>query len=811
MPVTKITTMEDAPEEASGPDPRWFHPLVAAAVLYALAGIPSWTHLPPMVLALVGIVATIAAVSAVRNRWHSAEHGKDLPGSLGTVVAIGGTLGSVWMVWAAQQPHQAPWLTSTLAVGALAMLTAGVAVFYAVLVSRAPRLAKLNHDRIAAGHDLYRSMQDEQAIDEWEQILRTVQGCEGLKVLQRVTTEGGTTLHLLDDPEKPLKLTGLQDKCGAIESVAAHRLAAKGIKLRTGKVTAEPGDAAHLLLLHINTNNRFRESIPFEPSPVVPRSIQDQHKIAVYEDGRDATLDLYGIHGAMVGATGSGKDVFLNNIIARVSECNDARLWVGGSDKLSPLVWPWLLPWFTRGTQQPIFDRIAGEDPYEVLRMLADLLHAVKLQNKRLGPRGNMRTPTPDDPGIVCIITEATDLLRAHGRKKVPCFDGQQRTGSQLIDDICRSGRSAGYSLILTSQYGLMDAFGDYGTFAKRNITLRVVGKTMSAFDGDSTLVGLRRADTTKLTDYTLLIQPSKEEPRVLPAKAAYLDLDEQIAPIVTRNTPNMAGGLPDWIATQLAHYAGRWAGDRLPDLVENVEWQGHTWPSPSLPVSVTVGGHGQASDSPARVEDKGMKTERLMDEARALFGQAREEIRKYGPLGETMSLVLDAARAADSPDFLPVSPLAIVTGISPNGGDTAAGEGRLVRELSGKPWGLAPVEHDGVRGWWKRDVIDRCREFLTGEKTPTPQLGEDTTALLAAIARTELSLSGEAVRSAEVLTVAAGELGWPDNTEGARRVADALRPLGVEAFRPTAGERAMSYPCAPIRAAIDRYVTVAA
>jgi hypothetical protein len=208
----------------------------------------------------------------------------------------------------------------------------------------------------------------------------------------------------------------------------------------------------------------------------------------------------------------------------------------------------------------------------------------------------------------------------------------------------------------------------------------------------------------------------------------------------------------------------------------------------------------------PGTEETRAMTATRLMEEGRAKMAVAREKIKLYGPLGETMSLVLDAARAGDSPDFLPVTPLAIVTGLSPQGGDTSPGEERLVRDLTGKPWRLPPVTHQGQRGWWKQDILDRCREFLTGEKTPQREVAGDTVALLEALSRSGLSLDGDAVRSAEVLSVAAGELGWPDNPEGGRKVADALRAVGVESFRPTGGDRATSYPCGPLKAAMERH-----
>jgi hypothetical protein len=92
-----------------------------------------------------------------------------------------------------------------------------------------------------------------------------------------------------------------------------------------------------------------------------------------------------------------------------------------------------------------------------------------------------------------------------------------------------------------------------------------------------------------------------------------------------------------------------------------------------------------------------------------------------------------------------------------------------------------------------------------TGEPLPLPA---DTLALLGALAATNLLYTQQRwVRSTDILTAVANMLGWPNNTEGGRRLSAALAPVGVESTRESIeGKKYTVYPMVALREAIKQH-----
>ncbi|MBW0009422.1 MAG: hypothetical protein JO063_04770 [Pseudonocardiales bacterium] len=599
---------------------------------------------------------------------------------------------------------------------------------YAVVRTQAPgHKAHLERHRVEVTTQ-HQELDEEKTLNMWEEILAAA-GCEGVRVPHRQSTKAGFTLTIEDNPTRPIKFGGLCSAVGDIASVAAGHLADQGVRLGAEQVRAEETDRANLFLLHVSTANVFAHSIPY-PLDRPVGTIRHPIRPGLYEDGEDIKLRLLGVHGVMVGATGSGKSVFSNNVIAEVTHCCDALLWICASDKLLPLIYPWLHPWFAGTTDRPVLDWVAGEDPTRVLQQLAALYQLVKLRNKKLGPLSKFE-PTPTDPAIECILEEASDLLLDNSTITIRTFDGKEMNGSQLVNAITRAARSAGVSLLMLTQYGLMDALGTQGNMAKRNITLRVAGKTYTDYDGSATLVGMDRVRTTKLRDHTLLIQPSSEVPRVIPAKAYELDGVDQIAPVAARNTATVPR-LPAWLHAELgAAYAGRWLPERLPELAELVHAQALRWPALSsepsgavTPVSEELLHHAavdpDSGDNPGQPPTPEEIT-RMTADAEQKMDQAIETFRKYGSLGKTMTEVLEAIRAENAPAFISAGQLAFVTSRVDRDGDWTAAGRDLIAELRANPWRLEPIERDGTLGWERATLMDHIRAYLTGVTSPTP------------------------------------------------------------------------------------------
>jgi hypothetical protein len=739
------------------PDRRWFHPMITAVWAYSLAGVPVWTGLPSWVLVPVGLACTLLGALATRRRYSPLEYGYDQLKNAVWLTALTGLAATAWLVYAAEVRP-----TNLIALGVLILGALVLGGGYAHIRTLAPvRKVEVQRQRAETRAQREEVIQ-EKILDKWDEILEAA-GCGGVRVIEKIPTKAGFTLKIEDSPVKAVKFEGLRAALGDIASHASAYLAHEGIRLSTGQVRAEETDVAHQFLLHVSTNNVFAEAIKY-PLDRPVGTIRHPIRPGLYEDGQDLTLTMFGTHSVMVGATGSGKTVLNNNVIAETTHCCDALLWIAASDKLIPLIYPWLYPWFAGMTTRPMIDWVAGEDPQRVLEMLAAAYKLTKLRNKRLGPI-SMFEPSAADPAIVCLLEEASDLLIDNNTVTIKTYDGKVMTGSQLVNAIVRAARSAGVSLYLVTQYGLMDALGAHGSMAKRNITQRIAGKTYSSHDGQATLVGMN-VDTTKLRHHTLLVQPSADVPRVIPAKAYELDGVDQIAPVAARNTATTPR-LPAWLQAQLgAAYAGRWLPERLPELTEVIQAQGLSWPALSSVSTATVDTaftelRQNSAVEPDTGDDETQPHQAPTDEeiqhmatnAEQKMDQAIETFRKYGSLGKTMTEVFEMIRAENAPEFVPAGQLAFVTGRVDRDGDWDNAGQEIITELRATPWRLEPVERDGELGWERATMMECIRTYLTGVASPVAEPLPEPAQPLAAIL--------EAVRDlADDELVATAELG---------------------------------------------------
>lgn len=740
---------------AFNPDRRWFHPFQAAVWLYVLAAVPIWAGLPTWTLAVVGAVGTALGVFAARRGYPVRLYGQAQRRNALILTVTAGVAATAWLVFAANVRP-----TNLLALGALVL---GAILFggaYALIKTQAPvRKAEVEQQRVERQAEVaavVEQVEQQRAFNEWEQILADAK-LPGLTVREKITTKAGYTLRLGNHPTEGIRFSDLKEAREKIANTASHRL---GLRLSSEQIRPEETDSASEFLLHVATTNYFATSIPY-PLDRPVGTIRKPIRPAIYQDGTDVEIGMLGVHTVMVGGTGSGKSVFTNNVLADTTHCLDNLAWIAASDKLIPLIYPWLFPWFSGMTRRPVIDRVAGEDPKRVLQMLADGYKVAKLRNKRLGPQSKFE-PTPEDPAISIFLEEASDLLIDNSTVTIKTFDGKEMNGSQLVNAITRAARSAGVSLYLITQYGLMDALGAHGSMAKRNITQRIAGKTYTTHDGQATLVGMN-VDTTKLRNHTILVQPSSDEPRVIPAKAYELDGVDQIAPIAARNTANQPR-LPAWLQAELGQsYADRWNPKHLPELFEVMKAQGFDWPSLEFinagGVDETFTALMQTALAPAageqdqdghdvqqaveNADDESTGTtaaptneeiQKMRSTADQKMDNAIEQFRKWGSLGETMTKVFEVIRAENAPAFIPADRLAFVIDRVEQDGDWEAAGRELAAELAGNPWKLETTTQDGAAGWTREALMGRIKAYLTGEVLPQPRPGEATAEPMASI-----------------------------------------------------------------------------
>lgn len=595
--------------ESFEPDRRWFHPLTSGLWLYNLAELPQWAHLPPGAAVAAGGVATVGGMVMAGRAFPDAEYGEKIPREDGShdvrnrharrarrFALVAGCAACSWLYYAAQHLNLHAVTTGDVqSVGSLLLLAGVGGVGYSVLHSSAEKTAVEVHeakDEVQQRRAEEAEVRQAQSLTEkYAQKLKAA-GLDRLTVLREEETKAGFKWLVEDSEEQPYRYNGVKSQLGVLASAFARDFAKQGIEFTARHLRIQETNWEHQFELYFSTKGVFKQVIPY-PMDRPVSTIVDPLRPGLYEDGEEINLSILN-NGIMVGARGSGKSVFGNNLVAETLRTNDAEIWIGATQKLVPLVMPWLLPWLQRRTDRPALHYIAGQNARSVTEMLAELFRLTCALNDELTTEST-RKPTPSNPAHIAIIEEASRLYKDHSDVVVKCHDGVERNASKLLDAIAAVDRSACTAVFNLTQYGLFDALGGAGSDTQRNIMIRVAGKTTTVFDGRQTLSGLDDVDTTKLADNTLLIQPDVEDPRTLPAKVFYLDGAEMISPVAEYFTARRSEMPARFRRRMGPAYQHRWDAARLPELVRAAKSQGYEWPEYRDP----VGDGDQAAKQP--------------------------------------------------------------------------------------------------------------------------------------------------------------------------------------------------------------------
>lgn len=600
------------------PDPRWAHTIEAVAWLYFVAVCttrPGY-EVPPVAFALLAPIGITLAVWWSRRTWPDQEFGDDVPRSMATLCGVASVVAAAWLV-------AAGFLTPWRVVPVLLLLAVWFGAWYWILRTSAPKKAK----EIA---DAREAALLARAETTWNELLSAA-GLR-LKVAEVKPSRGGYVIGVdPTDMAKPVGFAELESKMADLTVKASARLAQEGVTVSAGMIRAEETEVAHVHLVHVCTKQILRESIRFEPFDEGVGTIADELDIALFEDGQEVTVtfggETGGVSGQIVGATGSGKSRVLNSMLGRIGECGDVLVGVVACAKLVPAVYPWIKPWVEGKSEKPALDFVAGQDPEQVMWMLAAIYQVLCEYNDSLSNESTL-VPTSAQPAVVLFVEEAGQMPR-HGAT-VNTHDGQTVAFSTLIDMITSVSRSACVSLWLMNQNALFDAFGDRGPQIQRNTPYRICLKTMSASDGMNTLpgVGSKWGDTTRLRHNSMLVQPSIDEPRVMPAKAYNLGLPgpQPVEEIAIRNgarRPTLEQRLADLLGEV---WTDRWSADRLPELAAAADRDGLVWPGARV-VDVVE----DAVDAELR---KMLEQETGVDEPPPTFTKTTETPMPSGPHG---------------------------------------------------------------------------------------------------------------------------------------------------------------------------------
>jgi hypothetical protein len=527
------------------------------AWLYAYAGRsvfePWW---------LLGAVPVLAALGtmAARSHWPEYDFGVKHTRAGVTLARVSGLVYGLWLAWSG-------WAGPAQALPLLGLAVLPLWAWFALLSWQAPKRAEATAER----NDEGRKIVEERT---WRAVLDKG-GCEDVVLTEVREHRAGVVLTVEPDPDVKRAPTyeEFSGRARSLSTQAALHYKRLGRPLPRNAVWPEPGDDDATYLLHVTMRDVFTEATRYVPD-YAPGDIARAFDLGEYED---ASRILIALTASMkiVGRSGAGKSVVANNLIARITACSNALLWVCATDKLIPLVWPWVRPFFAGECDRPVLDWVAGNSVHAVLRMLRAAYKVACDRNDRLDDASKM-TATPRFPLLAVAFEEVSHAVEF--KDKIRTHDGQDCTVSDLIKMIAQNGRSANVRLVMLSQYGINAALGDRASETIRNIPIRICLQTMESHDGTRTLSGLpATVDTSTIPLYTMLVQPDAGIPRVMPAKAAALEGSDLIREIAIRQ----AAWRPDGIEpeTELgADYEDRWDEIELPELARSVKRAGLAW-----------------------------------------------------------------------------------------------------------------------------------------------------------------------------------------------------------------------------------------
>ena len=548
--------------------------LMTIAALYLIAkrvGGESGTF-SPWWLALPGVIAGAVCYVAAKTHYPVRLYGHD-PRDFGRILSVaGGGSAAAWLVWTGHVGPVRSWPELVLGVGTITPLW-WVSLWWArrCLGSGEPEVVSTPD---AVPHDM-----------PWSEILGkadprvTLTSVEHHRAGARLTVEPAR--HVADDGTVIDEDVTFDDFAACAPRFASH--AAREYRRRTGdrlplnSTRPEIGRDDAEFVLHVTMRDVFTEDTDYVAA-TRPQTIHEARDLGEYEDATRILISLLSGHAKIVGMTGSGKSVEANNWIGRITECANALVWVAATDKLIPLIFPWLRSWFDGTSPAPCLDYVAGKRIDRVLGMLADAYKLCCDRNDRLADESKM-VATQREPAVFVFVEEVSHAAEFGNR--IITHDGQEVGLSELLMLIARGGRSANVRLVLLAQTAINSSLGDAAPEIIRQLGIRVCLRTMESHDGYRTIPALNNVDTTQLPLFTKIVQPSIEQARAMPGKAAKLDGTAAIYKVAAQNALWRPVGGVEQESDLGVRYRNRWNRARLPELSAAVDRAGLRWRSP--------------------------------------------------------------------------------------------------------------------------------------------------------------------------------------------------------------------------------------
>lgn len=329
-----------------------------------------------------------------------------------------------WLTWTA---NGSPWTFA-----AAATVAAGAAAFTPLYsVDRWLRRDAIAEQWAREAESLVRG-----DVAEWEAAFEAA-GARGVRVGESFKTRGGYGL--------PLKLT--QTPYEMLLTLLPVLEVRKG-GLRTGALRLARGESgiATDAILYVSTRDVLGETVPL-PADAHPLTINKPLTLGDLESGEPLEI-LFRQNSILVaGKKGSGKSVLLHVIIAVLTRCTDAVIWmIDLAEGVTAKRWlkPWAEGWTdSRGRliDRPVLDWVATSHA-EAVRLLNAALAVGEGRARRM--KGGKITPTARQPALIVISDENPDLMSTTPEAVLAKTRGVKKGRKAAVDYIDAVQRGTG-------------------------------------------------------------------------------------------------------------------------------------------------------------------------------------------------------------------------------------------------------------------------------------------------------------------------------------------------------------------------------
>lgn len=232
-------------------------------------------------------------------------------------------------------------------------------------------------------------------------------------------------------------------------AIALQEITGKQINSDWVRIRKEKG--AGIYSMTVLNFDVMAEVIPYVDDPT-PTSITTPALVGIEIDGtpRYERLDS---HQRDIGSTRSGKSSLLHLKLAHLTRCEDAIVWIGGTEKVYDLVAGWIEPYENTGLRPPI-DWIAN-GVTDTLHMMTALMRVARWRQAQPYSQRKWRT-------IILILDEFS--FAAENTQIRIEYDHDHHTVSGMAANLLRGAASGqGYAHFATQQ-STIDNFGTEGS-----------------------------------------------------------------------------------------------------------------------------------------------------------------------------------------------------------------------------------------------------------------------------------------------------------------------------------------------------------